>query len=261
MVGHVRLAQVSDVHVGAADRSMARALLEDLAALAPHATIVCGDLTMRARSHQFGLARTLLEAMPQPVLVVPGNHDIPLINLAARMAHPYDAYQETITEDLDPRLDIPGARILGLNTMPRWRWKAGRASRRQCQLVKTELGSAPAGCARILVTHHPVLPKDLSPMTGRSALVQAAARAEVDLLLSGHTHDPLLAPVLLSTKGTSNNALSSVAGTAISDRLRNAANSYVALTIDAESIHAEVRASTGGAFEREFEGTFPRRSR
>ncbi len=106
---------------------------------------------------------------------------------------------------------------------------------------KTELGSAPAGCARILVTHHLVLPKDLSSMKGRSALVSAAARAEGAPLLSGHTHDPLLATAALTTQGTSNNALSSVAGTAISDRLRKAANSYVALTIDAESIHAEVR--------------------
>jgi 3',5'-cyclic AMP phosphodiesterase CpdA len=216
---------------------------------------------MRARAEQFAVARELLQALPQPVLVVPGNHDISLTNPAERMTNPYGAYQAGISEDLDPQLDIPGARILGLNTMPRWRWKAGRVSRRQCRLVESELGAAPAGCARILVTHHPVLPKDLSSMKGRSALVTAAARAEVDLLLSGHTHDPLLSPVQVSASGTSHEALSSVAGTAISDRLRNAANSYVVLTIDDDAIHAEVRSSRGGAFEREFDGTFPRRAR
>lgn len=254
----VRLAQVSDVHVGAADRSLARSLLDDLEALSPDATLVCGDLTMRARSAQFAKARALLDAMPQPVLVVPGNHDIPLINLGARLADPYEGYRQGISEDLDPLLEIPGARILGLNTMPRWRWKAGRVSRRQCGLVESELGTAPDGLARILVTHHPVLPKDLSSMTGRSALVQSAARAGVDLLLSGHTHDPLLAPVQLSSAGASHQALSSVAGTAISERLRNAANSYVALTIESDAIHAQIRASQGGAFAPEFEGAFPR---
>lgn len=258
--GAVRLAQISDIHVGSADPAVTRALMEDLAAQSPDATIVCGDLTMRARRRQFDKARALLDSLPQPLLVVPGNHDIPLYNLPARMAQPYEGYEQRIDADLDPMLDLPGARVLGLNTMPRWRWKAGRVSKRQCRLVEHRLGDAPAGVARVLVTHHPVLPKDLSSMTGRSALVASAARAGVDLLLAGHTHDPMLAPVTLEADGKTMPVLSSVAGTAVSTRLRGAENAYLVITITTTHIHAEIRASSGRDFDTALVATYARRT-
>ena len=256
--GVIRLAQISDIHVGAAEPEVTRALVEDLSEQAPDATIVCGDLTMRARRGQFAEAWALLGELPQPLLVVPGNHDVPLINLARRMSKPYEKYQDGIHEDLDPVLDLPGARVLGLNTMPRWRWKAGRASSRQCGLVESELGQAPPGAARILVTHHPVLPKDLSSFTGRSKLVASAARAGVDLMLAGHTHDPTLAPVMLQADGRAVPALSSVTGTAVSSRRRGADNAYVLLTITPSEIVAEVRTSNGRGFVAELVATYAR---
>lgn len=256
--GTIRLAQISDIHVGAAEPAVTRALMDDLTAQAPDATILCGDLTMRARRGQFAQALALLNRLPQPMLVVPGNHDIPLINLGDRLRRPYDKYRAGIGPDLDPMLDLPGARILGLNTMPRWRWKAGRASKRQCGLVESELGQAPPGAARILVTHHPVLPKDLSSFTGRSKLVASAARARVDLMMAGHTHDPSLAPVMLQADGMTVSALSSVTGTAVSSRRRGADNAYVMITITPTKIVAEVRTSAGRGFATELVGTYTR---
>jgi 3',5'-cyclic AMP phosphodiesterase CpdA len=256
----VRLAQVADTHAGSADPKVTAGLLDDLAAIAPDATVVCGDLTSRARGRQFADARALLEAMPGPVLVVPGNHDVPLDNPLARLLSPYTGYRNGISPNLDPLLDVPRARILGLNTMPRWRWKAGHVSRRQCRLVRSALGSAPPGSARVLVTHHPVLPAGLSSLAGRSRLVRAAAAAGVDVLLSGHTHDPLLAPVELRAGVVRATALSAVAGTAASTRLRASANSYLVLRISTSTIHAEVRAWNDSRFVPVLDATLDRTS-
>jgi 3',5'-cyclic AMP phosphodiesterase CpdA len=38
-----------------------------------------GDLTQRARTREFKAARRFLDALPQPQLVVPGNHDDALV--------------------------------------------------------------------------------------------------------------------------------------------------------------------------------------
>jgi predicted phosphodiesterase len=256
----VRLAQVADTHAGAVDPQITAGLLDDLARIAPDATVVCGDLTSRARGWQFADAKALLEAMPGPVLVVPGNHDVPLDNPLARLVSPYSAYRNGITPNLDPLLDVPRARILGLNTMPRWRWKAGHVSRRQCRLVQSALGSAPPGSARVLVTHHPLLPAGLSSLAGRSRLIRTAATAGVDVLLSGHTHDPLLAPVDLRAGAVRATALSAVAGTAASTRLRASPNSYILLRISTTAIQAEVRAWNGRRFARVLDATLDRTS-
>jgi 3',5'-cyclic AMP phosphodiesterase CpdA len=257
--GALVLAQVSDIHLGREQRHVADALLKDLQETGPDVVVVSGDLTMRARSHQFAAARAYLDVLPQPVLVVPGNHDIPLHNPVRRLTSPFRHYQRHITDDLDPVLDVPGATLLGLNSMPRWRWKAAHVSPRQCALVESTFGERPAGHARVLVTHHPVLPADLSSFAGRGSLVRSVARARVDLLLAGHTHDPLVAPVVVVDGAKQHEVLSVVAGTAISDRLRGVANSYPVVTIGPRRIDVVVRQWDGEQFSPSVTTTFDRR--
>ena len=62
-VREVRLAQISDVHLGAASDAMVDGLLEDVARMKPDATVVCGDLTMRARAGQLQQAAAMLAAL------------------------------------------------------------------------------------------------------------------------------------------------------------------------------------------------------
>ena len=252
------VAQVSDIHLGSEQRHIADGLLQDLRAVDPDVMVVSGDLTMRARSHQFAAARAYLDVLPQPVLVVPGNHDIPLINLGRRMTSPFRRYQQHISEDLDPVLHLPGATIVGLNSMPRWRWKAAHVSPRQCALVESTFAAAAPDDARIVVTHHPVLPSDLSGFVGRSDLTASLARARVDLLLAGHTHDPLVAPVVVDDGGGEHELLSVVAGTAISDRLRGTSNSYPVITIRPRRIEVQVRQWDGTGFSPSVTSTFDR---
>jgi 3',5'-cyclic AMP phosphodiesterase CpdA len=254
----VVLVQVSDLHLGADQRHLADALLHDVTSIRPDLTVVSGDLTMRARRHQFAAARAYLDVLPHPLLVVPGNHDLPLENVANRLSHPFRRYREHISEELDPALEVPGASVLGLNSMPRWRWKAGHVSPRQHRLVAEVLGCAPGGNARVLVTHHPVLPRDLSGFVGRQGLVDAAARARVDLLLAGHTHEPLVSAVSLGGDGEEHRAVSVVAGTAISDRLRGSTNSYPVITVTRATIEVTVRRWVGDRFVADLTSHFDR---
>ena len=163
------------------------------------------------------------------MLSVLGNHDLPLFNLPERLLRPSRRYEQFIARDLNPVVALPDLIVVGLDTMPPWRWKAGHVSPRQIGLVREVLRSGPAGAWRLLVTHHPVLPASLSGLVGRGPLVEACAEAGVSVLLSGHTHVPSVDMVAIEAEGVRHQALAVGAGTAISRRTRGVSNAYAVL--------------------------------
>ncbi len=219
------IVHLSDIHVGAQVDKLAEPLRTDIWEHRPDLVVVSGDLTQRARGHQFTEARDFLDSLGAPVLTVMGNHDVPLFDLPRRLVSPTGRYQRFITPDLDPIVDLPDLVAVGLDSMPAWRWKAGHVSRRQAELVQQILDRSPSGAWRILVTHHPVLPANLSAFRGRGRLVEACGQARVSVLLSGHTHKASVDVVTLRSNPR-HRGLSVVAGTAISSRTRRTANSY-----------------------------------
>ncbi len=111
-----KLAHISDLHFGRIDEEVVEALLADLRSLGPDLIVVSGDLTQRGHRHQFREARAFLDRLSAPYLVVPGNHDIPGVNMLARFAAPFARYQRYIERDMRPlHLDAEIA-VLGLNT-------------------------------------------------------------------------------------------------------------------------------------------------
>src|SRR4051812_35093740 len=75
------LVHLSDLHFGRIDASVVDPLIEIVRDLTPDVVVISGDLTQRARSYQFVEAARFLSALPQPQIVVPGNHDVPLRNV------------------------------------------------------------------------------------------------------------------------------------------------------------------------------------
>ena len=219
------IVHLSDIHFGAQLDELVEPLLADIWGHRPDLVVVSGDLTQRARSRQFNEAREFLDRLPGPVLTVVGNHDVPLFDIPRRLASPTGRYQKLVTSALNPIMDVSGLSAVGLDSMPAWRWKAGHVSERQADLVRDTLGSSPSGAWRVLVTHHPVLPANLSALLGRQRLVEACDQARVSILLSGHTHR---ASVDIVTFGgdAGHGAVSVVAGTATSTRTRRTANTY-----------------------------------
>ena len=241
------VAHLSDVHFGANDPRLADSLLADLASLGPDLVVVSGDLTQRATTEQLTEARAFLDQIDRAILVIPGNHDVPLFDLPARLLSPTRRFETLVSADRDPLVHVPGIVALGLDSMPRWRWKAGHISKRQASRVVETLSSCPTGVWRLLVTHHPVLPDHLSSMIGRAELIEACGATHVNLLLSGHTHTPRTDVVSLGVGPSAPAALAIGAGTAISHRTREVENAYTLIELgdpSAEGASITVRVRT-----------------
>ena len=88
-----RLLHISDPHFGTVQRPVADALRRLAAAQQPSVLVLSGDITQRARASEFAEARAFCDELAVPAfLSVPGNHDIPLFNLARRALSPYSRY-------------------------------------------------------------------------------------------------------------------------------------------------------------------------
>ena len=191
-----RLFHVSDVHFGAEDTAALDWFGRAVKAEQPDAVIVTGDLTMRARSHEFAAASKWLESLERPVTVEVGNHDLPYFNPWARFVTPYKRYV-ALERMIERPLDIKGVSIVPLKTTARfqWRfnWSKGYVSSRGLQQTLSLVEAVPEGDLIFVACHHPLVEADtrMSSRTrkGRTAL-EALATAGIHAVLTGHVHDP-----------------------------------------------------------------------
>src|ERR1041384_7519831 len=150
------LVHLSDLHFGRLDERVVEPLLATISAMGPDAIAVSGDLTQRARSEQFKAARAFLDALPRvPLIVVPGNHDVPLYNVWARFAQPLDKYRRYIAADLEPFYADEEVAIIGINTARSLTIKDGRVNKRQVARIRERLCPSADEIVKIIVTHHP----------------------------------------------------------------------------------------------------------
>mgnify|MGYP001795445583 CR=1 FL=1 len=96
------IVHLSDIHFGRVDPRLLAPLIHTIGAIAPDLVAISGDLTQRARRAQFRQARAFLGQLPFRTLVVPGNHDVPLFNLAARFVDPFGGSRRHLTDTLEP---------------------------------------------------------------------------------------------------------------------------------------------------------------
>ncbi|WP_116367437.1 metallophosphoesterase family protein [Parahaliea mediterranea] len=221
---------LSDPHFGTEQPAVQRALLDFAARQAPEVVLLSGDITQRARRSQFAAARQFMAALPAPVVAVPGNHDIPLFNLAARLLNPYGNYRRALGENLAPTFESASLLVLGVNSSRPARHVDGEVSAEQVAQVAARLRRADAGQLRIVMQHHPVRaqePSDLDNLLiGRDVAVPAWVDAGMDLLVAGHIHLPYVQPLAGSGQ---RQAWTAQAGTALSRRVRGAVPNSVNL--------------------------------
>jgi 3',5'-cyclic AMP phosphodiesterase CpdA len=231
------LAHLSDLHFGRVDRAVLEPLRRRLVELAPDLVVISGDLTQRARAHQFREARAYLDTLPKPQVVVPGNHDVPLYNVFARFFSPLAGYRRLIAEDVEPGFVDDEIAVLGINTARSLVFKGGGVSEAQLARVREQLSRLDGALTKILVSHHPFM------------ALEKLADCGVHVLISGHHH---------ATRITGRSVLMVEAGTATSHRTREEPNSFNLLRIRPRRVEVEHYALRGGGFVRAATEAFSR---
>jgi 3',5'-cyclic AMP phosphodiesterase CpdA len=231
------LVHLSDLHFGRVDAALLQPLARRVRELAPHLVVISGDLTQRARAAQFRDARRFLDTLPEPLLAVPGNHDVPLYNLWQRFVQPLARYRRYIDADVEPSFVDDEIAVIGINTARSAVFKGGRINAGQIAGIRERLARVGERLTKIIVTHHPF---DLPPghetraLVGRARLaMQAFAACGADLLLAGHLHRTHVGDTTARYAIERFAALAVQAGTATSLRGRGEANSFNVLRIEA----------------------------
>lgn len=215
------LLHISDTHFGTEQAPVVEALVALAAQQRPDVVVLSGDITQRARPAQFRAAKACVERLGAPVLAIPGNHDIALFDLWARLTRPYARFSAVFGADLEPVHASPDWLVVGVNTTRARRHRHGEVSAAQIERVARLLASASPRQLRVVVVHQPVaVPLDNERhnlLRGNAQATRAWAAAGADLVLGGHIHLPFTLPL----DGLARRLWAVQAGTAVSARTRS----------------------------------------
>ena len=236
---------------------------------------ISGDLSQRSRSGEFQRARAFIKHAERvsKVIVIPGNHDVAWwlspfgMGRDANVLHKYRRY---INDDIEPRLNVPGASFFGLNTCHgvvrqtlTWRMRdisiIGYVRQEQLQRIAEEMAKLPGATARVIVMHHNPVRGEISRRHGlknTSEVMNAFGDMGVDLVLCGHDHQEAVHYIEHTKKGT----IICTAGT-ISNRARGGRPSSVnSIRISDTSIdvHTLIWSADAGTFIAGPERSFKR---
>lgn len=228
----MKILQVSDIHFGAEDADALRAVERLYETQVPDALVVCGDLTQRGKHTEFAAARRWVEQFDCPKLVVPGNHDTPLLNIATRVAAPFRRFEEYFGRYFQP-LKIGDWHFAGLNTARGWQSRSNWA---EGVVDLNNLRAAASGSKyRAIVCHHPFVAPPGTPFKTATKRGQEADRllqiSSAQLLLTGHVHAPAA-----EARNTEKGGYLSVTAGTLSVRLRHMPPSCNLLDFSGDSI-------------------------
>lgn len=186
-----RVLHVSDLHFGRhEDEAARRALCELVERSAPELVVCSGDLAHRGRRSELERAAALLRGLDRPVVVVPGNHDMPY-TFPARFTRPWAEFVR-LFEETEPVYASDGLFAVGLNSARPWRHQSGGLREEQLDRAAELFETAPAGAFRIAVLHHHLLGAPWrsrkKPVAKRNYVLARLVDAGAELILAGHIH-------------------------------------------------------------------------
>jgi predicted phosphodiesterase len=175
--------QISDPHFGSEQAPVVDALVGLTRRQQPDLLVLSGDITQRARPAQFRAAQVFIGCLGTPALVIPGNHDIPLFDLWARLHHPYANFIAAFGAELEP-------------------------AHSSHDLLRVVVVHQP-----VAVTHAEDVPNLLR---GHAEALHRWSAAGADIVMGGHIHLPYVKAI----QGLGRPVWAVQAGTAVSSRVR-----------------------------------------
>lgn len=192
-----RLFHISDVHFGVEDRTALHAVARAVAEERPDAVVCTGDLTQRAKHSEYAAAREWFASLGVPVVLEPGNHDMPYYNAWERFTDPFRRYNR-LNAAVGGSLTSPDVVLVPLRTtvraQRRFPWSDGVVTRAALDATLADLAALNGDPRTIIVIgHHPLLgPEDTpdNPTIGGDAAFAQIAAAGAHAIISGHVHVP-----------------------------------------------------------------------
>lgn len=189
-----RILHVSDLHFGARngldDTALEGALQALIEQVDPTLVVASGDLTHGGRPAEHDAAAAYLRSLDTPLLVIPGNHDIPPFS-PARFTHPWREFERN-WEVTDPVHTSAELHVVGVNSVRPFGYQRGRVRRADLERAGSRLRESPAGALRVVAVHHQLAgaPWRLRklPLVSRSRVLEELAAAGAELIVGGHTH-------------------------------------------------------------------------
>ncbi len=194
-----RLFHISDVHFGVEDPAALAAVAEAVALEKPDAVVCTGDLTQRAKHSEYAAAQEWFAGLGVPVVLEPGNHDMPYYNPWERFTDPfrrYNALRAAVADGFESADVVLVPLRTTVRAQTRFPWSDGVVKPAAlCPAVEAITALKDAGDPRtiIVIAHHPLLGdegKPANPTIGGDAAFAALAAAGADAVISGHVHIP-----------------------------------------------------------------------
>ena len=158
--------------------------------LAPELVVASGDLTHRGRRSEHEAAARYLRRLAAPLLVIPGNHDIPPFP-PARFTRTWREFRRQ-WETTRPVYSSPTLEVVGLNSVRAFGYQRGRVRGAELAHAETELANAAPGALRMVAIHHQLAGapwRSLKlPLIARARVLERLAAAGAELILGGHIH-------------------------------------------------------------------------
>lgn len=245
-----RIYQFADIHFGSENPDAVAAALEVTHADPPNLVVISGDVTQRGKRSEFRDARRWISALDVETIVVPGNHDTPMLNLIARMSDAFSRFDDLFGGIAD-HVDAGRTQVYGLNTARGWQvrrnWAEGSVNMEDLDVILARAETTPE-CHHVLVCHHPFIsppdaPLNIATRRGRRAS-RALAASPVSLLLTGHVHTPSVHRI-----GTEDASYLAVSAGTLSTRLRQHPPSFNEIIIDRGEIEVIERRFEKGKFQ------------
>jgi len=187
----MRLLHLSDLHAGSVEETeIERGLAPLIERIDPQLIVVTGDLAHRGRRREHERAAAYLRGLGRPLLVTPGNHDIPY-TFPARFTRPWAEFERQ-WETVEPEFRSEHVIVVGLNSVRPWRHQSGGIRSPQIERAAHLLAEAPAGALRVVALHHHLIGAPWrsrkKPVAKRSAVLAGLVDAGAELILAGHIH-------------------------------------------------------------------------